>query len=171
MVASFGSALDPTDLSIWPEIWDAMGPVAREKYRVDFDRRLADGLVRGINVSSEDIASLVSALATVANPDIPSMPTCPATLQHRQEITDAIQYFDACVARSVHKKEWQSNKSAQAALDKEWNKVLKCTAWDQSKVREWKDVANEAKRAGKKAHVGRVFEICGERKRATRWRS
>ena len=98
-------------LDIWPEIWDAMGPVAREKYRVDFDRRLAEGLVKVINVSNEDIASLVSAPATVANPDIPSMPTCPATVsEHRQKINDAIQYFDACVVRSVHKKEWQSNK-------------------------------------------------------------
>ena len=150
MVASFGSVLDPTDLSIWPEIWDAMGPVAREKYRVDFDHRLAAGLVKVINVSNEDIASLVSAPATVANPDIPSMPTCPATLEHRQKITDAVQYFDACVARSVHKKEWQSNKAAQAALDKEWNKLLKVTAWDESKVREWKDVAAEAGRLARK---------------------
>ena len=105
-----------------------MGPVAQEKYRVDFDRRLADGLVKVINVSNEDIASLVSAPATVANPDIPNMPTCPATLKHRQKINNTIQYFDACVARSVRKKEWMANKNAQTALDKEWNKLLKVTA-------------------------------------------
>ena len=53
--------------------------------------------------------------------------------------------------------------AAEAALVKEWTKLRNATAWDESAVREWRDVADEAKRKGTKAHVGRVFDICVEK--------
>ena len=42
-------------------------------------------------------------------------------------------------------------------------KLRKIECWDESRVREWADVAAEARRAGTKAHVGRIFEICVEK--------
>ena len=52
---------------------------------------------------------------------------------------------------------------AAAALTKEWDKLIKAGVWDTTKVREWADVAGVARRSGKKAHVGRIFEICVEK--------
>ena len=53
----------------------------------------------------------------------------------------------------------KSNPKAQASLDVEWDKFKK--AWDMGSVREWEDVSKEAKRKGKKVHVGKVFRhIC-----------
>ena len=40
---------------------------------------------------------------------------------------------------------------------------MKKKAWDMASVREWEDVSREAKKKGKKAHVGKVFEICVEK--------
>ena len=40
---------------------------------------------------------------------------------------------------------------------------MKKRAWIIESVREWDDVRAEAKRKGKKVHVGKVFEICVEK--------
>jgi hypothetical protein len=71
--------------------------------------------------------------------------------------------FSALVARSVGMKEIATNKKALDAVLKEWDKLRKAGCWDESLVREWDDVCREAKAKGKKAHVGRIFEICVER--------
>ena len=76
-----------------------------------------------------------------------------------QEITELM----AMVARPVGRKELLSNPKAQASLDVEWDKLMKKKAWDMASVREWDDVSSEAKKKGKKAHVGKVFEICVEK--------
>ena len=83
--------------------------------------------------------------------------------EHRFKIPDFEVPFNACVARPVGKKEIAQQPKAQAALDKEWDKLVKAKAWTEDKVREWKDVASEASRKGVKAHVGRVFELCVEK--------
>ena len=57
----------------------------------------------------------------------------------------------------------QQNPKADAAVLKEWNALRQAGCWDESAVREWKDVAAEARRAGKKCHFGRIFEICVEK--------
>eukprot|EP00975_Prorocentrum_lima_P056058 11752556-Prorocentrum_lima.AAC.1 len=67
------------------------------------------------------------------------------------------------VARSVRRQEIVQNPDAQAALKKEWDRLRKIQTWDESKVREWRDVRAEAQRAGKIVHVGRIFEICVEK--------
>ena len=69
----------------------------------------------------------------------------------------------AMVARPVGRKELLSNPKAQASLDVEWDKLMKKKAWDMASVREWDDVSSEAKKRGKKAHVGKVSEICVEK--------
>ena len=71
--------------------------------------------------------------------------------------------FSACVARPVPRKEAKLDPKAFAALEKEWKKLRDLGCWDQSRVREWRDVAAEAKREGTKVHVGRIFDICVEK--------
>jgi hypothetical protein len=48
-------------------------------------------------------------------------------------------------------------------MQKEWDRLRNKRCWDESRVREWQDVAGEARRAGTKAHVGRVFGITVEK--------
>ena len=69
----------------------------------------------------------------------------------------------AMVARPVNKKELAENSDAQKSLDVEWDKLMDKKAWDMDHPREWAEVSAEAVRRGRKAHVGRVFEICVEK--------
>ena len=52
--------------------------------------------------------------------------------------------FSALVARLVNKAEVRSTPAAQAALQKDSDKVRAARCWDESGVREWADVAAEA---------------------------
>jgi hypothetical protein len=83
--------------------------------------------------------------------------------EHRFKVPQLELPFNVCVARPVGKAEIKAVPEAQAALDVEWNKLCKATAWLEDKVKEWKDVAHSAQSAGQKAHVGRVFELCVEK--------
>jgi hypothetical protein len=69
----------------------------------------------------------------------------------------------AMVARPVGKKEIQNDPDAQKSLDVEWEKLMVKRAWIVEGVREWSDVCEEAREKGKKAHVGKIFEICVEK--------
>ena len=71
--------------------------------------------------------------------------------------------FSALVARPVKKKEISNEPEAQAAVMKEWNRLKEKKVWLEHLVREWPDVAKEARIGGTTAHVGRVFMICVER--------
>ena len=55
------------------------------------------------------------------------------------------------------------NPAARASLDKEWGRLRKIITWDEAGVREWRDVASEARSSGSKVHVGRIFDICVEK--------
>jgi len=63
------------------------------------------------------------------------------------------------VARPVKRAEVESNPDAQAALRKEWDRLRKIKVWLEDQVVEWGDIC----KSGKKAHVGRIFEICVEK--------
>ena len=52
------------------------------------------------------------------------------------------------VARTVGKREIRSTPKAQAALRKEWDSLRRIKAWDESKVREWRSVQQEARDRG-----------------------
>ena len=94
---------------------------------------------------------------------VPSMPTTQDPQEHRQNIDVGVFPFNAAVARTVTKKEVQSNPEALKAVIIEWEKLRKAGCWDESDVREWDDVAEAARAAGTTAHVGRIFEICVEK--------
>ena len=77
--------------------------------------------------------------------------------------------FPACVARPVDRKERNATPDALEAINKEWARLRSIEhdtgvgCWDESKVREWREVRHEALKAGRKIHVGRIFDICVEK--------
>ena len=97
---------------------------------------------------------------------IPAMPVCNYNPQRRREkmvrvtIHSGERIINTLVARPVNRKEIRANPKAQAALDVEWEKLVKKSAWLYDTVEEWSKISSGAKKSGKKVHVGKVFEIC-----------
>ena len=50
--------------------------------------------------------------------------------------------------------------AAKAAVDKEWEKLEKISAWNLTKVRSKKEVMDEAKTSGAKVHFASLMDIC-----------
>ena len=50
--------------------------------------------------------------------------------------------------------------AAKAAVDKEWEKLEKISAWNLTKVRSKKDVIDEARTSGAKVHFASLIDIC-----------
>ena len=50
--------------------------------------------------------------------------------------------------------------AAKAAVDKEWEKLEKISAWNLTKVRSKKEVIDEARTKGSKVHVASLMDIC-----------
>ena len=48
-------------------------------------------------------------------------------------------------------------------MDIEWERLRKKKVWNESLVREWGDVAAEARRKGEEVHFGYLFGICVEK--------
>ena len=82
---------------------------------------------------------------------------------HRDKLSPFSDLFECCVARTVTKKELKENKKAQQAVQKEWDKLRGLQTWDESRVREWSDVAKEARKTGQKVNVGLIFQIVVEK--------
>ena len=69
----------------------------------------------------------------------------------------------ASVARVVSQAEIDRTPDAKAVMDKEWQELVDKSCWLEKKVREYRDVAREAKAKEAKAHFGRIFEICSQK--------
>ncbi|MCP4243129.1 MAG: hypothetical protein GY772_21455 [bacterium] len=91
------------------------------------------------------------------------MPTHPYEPTHRQRLVEFLAAMSAFVARPVRPLEWHNSPEAWAAVQKEWEMLRKIGTWDEATVREWRDVAREARRTGEKMHVGRIFTLCFEK--------
>ena len=50
--------------------------------------------------------------------------------------------------------------AAKAAVDKEWEKLEKISAWNLTKVRSKKEVIDEARTKGAKVHFASLMDIC-----------
>ena len=50
--------------------------------------------------------------------------------------------------------------AAKAAVDKEWEKLKKISAWNLTKVRSKKEVIDEARTSGAKVHFASLMDIC-----------
>lgn len=93
---------------------------------------------------------------------VPKLSTFSFTNKHRTK-TDHQAPFNACVARPVGKAEIAREPDAQKAIASEWQRLRANGTWNEPLVEEWQDIARRHWRAGTKAHVGRVFNICVEK--------
>ena len=50
--------------------------------------------------------------------------------------------------------------AAKAAVDKEWEKLEKISAWNLTKVRSKKEVIDEARTKGAKVHFASLMDLC-----------
>ena len=90
------------------------------------------------------------------------MPVVPPALsEHRDHmLNDPSQPLVALVvAQSVSRQEINSTPAASQSLKDEAAKLVQKGAWDPSGAREWQQVADEARKSGVEAHVGRIFGI------------
>ena len=67
------------------------------------------------------------------------------------------------VARPVQKKEMRAQPKAMAAKDKEWGKLWSQKVWDETVVKGWSQVAQEARIQNRSIHLGKLFGICVEK--------
>eukprot|EP00435_Cladocopium_sp_Y103_P065441 s1992_g27.t1 len=142
-----------------------------EKKRKARAREQLEKLVK----SKKGVASIINQLHEAYQDEdvVPAMPTCKyAQERHRVKcarvsIRSGEKIINTLVARPVNKKEIRSNPKAQESFDIEWNKLVKKTAWLYDTVSEWSTISTDARRKGKKFHVGKVFEICVEKGRDT----
>ena len=76
--------------------------------------------------------------------------------QHRVKIgLPLIPYV--CTCRPVDRKEMEANPKAKQTMQSEWDRLRSRKAWDESKPREWADVAREARQGRYEVHVGMIF--------------
>ena len=69
----------------------------------------------------------------------------------------------ALVARLVSQAEVDRTPDAEAAMDKEWQKLTDTGCWLEDKVRGFPGVQREAQHQQRKMHIGRIFEICSQK--------
>ena len=91
------------------------------------------------------------ALESEAMDYAPAMPCVRKAKGHRKKIREIplFPFGDAAVARPVSSKEIDAQPKAQEARQKEWNRLREGGVWDESVIRDWKDVAAEARNEGK----------------------
>ena len=94
-------------------------------------------------------------------PSMPCRKTKKRYAKHRAKLAAQVP-FNACVARPVGKKEVSQVKEACDSAQAEWHRLKAKKVWDETVIREWDDVAAEARRKNKKIHVWHVFCICVE---------
>ena len=93
----------------------------------------------------------------------PAMPTTPTRYGHRERMARPVPLFAACVARPVGRKELEATPKAQAAVRKEWDKLIAKGVWDMATVQEWGSVAARARRCGETVHHGSLATIVVEK--------
>ena len=92
------------------------------------------------------------------------MPCEPTEKQpHRDKMAPRVFPFSAAVARPVGKQEILVTPAALEAMKKEWDRLVAQKVLDLSSVREWDDVAMEARDNGVNVQFGYIFGICVEK--------
>ena len=80
-------------------------------------------------------------------------------------VADPSQSLLAMVARTVTRREVSITAAASRSLSDEAAKLIQKGAWGPKGVREWQQVADNARKSGGKAHAGRI--IIRHRRRET----
>ena len=90
------------------------------------------------------------------------MPTVPLAISHRQKVSTTFAPH-ALTVRPLNKKQVQADPAAAASINKEWKRLRDRKAWDETTVREWSDVAAEARRANEEVHMGMLVGFVVEK--------
>ena len=85
------------------------------------------------------------------------------TNHHEDHITgkgaNSLQHFNL-VHKFIPMPQAMNIPASKAAVDKEWEKLEKISAWNLTKVRSMKDVIDEARTKGAKVHFASLMDIC-----------
>ena len=164
--------------AMWAEMYPQMRKEEWKKYIESLKKKNAALEAMGIKPDHEVTKEMEAKATPSTSSSSPAMPVIPSSDEpepepHRQKsIRDMInekiaelqtyQNYElfAAVAQAVTRQQIDKTPAAQKSLDTEWNKLKDMPAWDQNKVRECRQVVNEAIKANKKVHIGRIFEIC-----------
>ena len=122
---------------------------------------VVEGIMTAPSTSHSSHSRVNSSVSLPRN--IPQMPVFKGIIPEHRDHHPILGAIEACVARPVSKKERLESAGARASLEKEWSRLRKIDTWDESRVREWSDVAAEARKSRLKVHVGRIFDICVEK--------
>ena len=90
------------------------------------------------------------------------MPTVPFAISHRQKLSPTFAPH-ALTVRPLNTKQVQADPAATASINKEWKRFRDRKAWDETSVREWSDVAADARRANEEVTMGMVFGFVVEK--------
>ena len=93
---------------------------------------------------------------------IPCMPTIPFERSHRPKHAHTFAPH-ALIVRPLNKKHIQADLVATASINKERKRLRDRKAWDESTVREWSDVAADARRASEEVHMSMLFGFVVEK--------
>ena len=131
-------------MDIPPFVWKEMSTKDRRKAIAEEQKKIAKMSAEPRASASAKAAVVESIKADCKLPpaeDAPSMPIMNnPNVKHRRKV-DYYHMTNSLVARPVNKKEIKSNPKAQEALDLEWNKLVKKTAWLYDTVSEWYDIS------------------------------
>ena len=94
--------------------------------------------------------------------EVPRLPTHDIEVQHRCKLTTHLVPH-ALNVRPLNKKEVNADPAALESIEKEWRRLRDRKAWDQGTVREWADVAGDARRASQEVHMGMLFGFVVEK--------
>ena len=116
---------------------------------------------------SEDMAKVILGSVFKPNQNNPDMKTvipcmaCSPVAQedHLDNFSDEPFLYNAFVSRLLTSKEIKGSQRALDAIKAEAAGLKKLGTWNEAGVREWSDVAAEARREGRTIHVGRLFAI------------
>ena len=88
--------------------------------------------------------------------DYPQMPCVPAEEHHREKVVKVAKFINAMVSRPVGRAEMLTNTKAMDSTKEEWKGLLDQGVFDLSVIREYYDVAREAKQKNEQVHMARA---------------
>ena len=154
---------DPT---ISPEQWQGSSELEQNEAIATYLAQL------DVERLAAETAAAAPGIVHHADPDaVPRLPREGEPQQQEPHREKNARVHPACIARKLSKKEMGTCPRARKALNAEWEKLrmlkrphpTKGTgAWDENNVREASSVRDEARKAGKTVHFGRIFERCHE---------
>lgn len=82
---------------------------------------------------------------------------------HAHRSKNSVPLYNNMVHRPIAKAELLETPQTQEAMESEFKRLVKKGTFDMRSVKDWNEVAKEARSKKKTVHVGRVFGICTEK--------